>query len=215
MADEIAKTIIKQRKRMLRKLTLTLGNVKWTIAAIFVMSICFIISYFFRNTWISNVLISVGAGFVTGLVFYWLSNLRNNKILQLEKEIELLTPIYRDLENISNLQLLVRVRSMEQYTNKGQIDIAVEIMECIERLELSIHKLTFSLSEMIDLESENPFDYDSYQSFRKSYEEATSIDEYRKWSKFVCEKLRAITENVAGVYKEKKGSLEILQKIVF
>lgn len=215
MKDHITKAIIRQRKKELGKITLALGNVRATIGAICIMLVCFIVSFVLKNTWLSNVLISVGAGFVTGLVFYWLSNLRNNKITKLQNEINPLTPAHKDLMHIANLQLMDKFPKMLTYSKMTQEDIAYQIMDCIERLASSIHKVSGSVYDELNLRIDDPFNADAYQSYCDSFSKITNASDYRAWSKEIYEKLGNIIDKVDTLMKEKEDTLQILQQKVF
>lgn len=64
------------------------------------------VAYCYESDWTSDTLTSIGAGILTGLVFYFLSNLRNNKIYKIRKDIEILEPIEKEFQNIFSSSLV-------------------------------------------------------------------------------------------------------------
>ena len=86
------------RNLYLCKLAFKLVNLWWSLIILIVALAMLVISFFLNGyecgEWLSNALISASCGCFTGLVFYFLSNLRNNKILKLQTEYNAINNVY-------------------------------------------------------------------------------------------------------------------------
>lgn len=86
--DKVTRRIIRYSKNRTRKSVIKLPNVWWVLLVVILTALLLWGSYILFEPWpwASNVLISAGCGCFTGLVFYFLSHLRNNKIAAIQKE---------------------------------------------------------------------------------------------------------------------------------
>ena len=83
------KYVRKRRKEKLFRF-ITLPSFLWVIAFIVISAVLLTASYFTRtsNPWLSGVLVSVACGIITGVILYFLSNLRSIQLYNLQMEQE-------------------------------------------------------------------------------------------------------------------------------
>ncbi len=86
--DNTIKPFIRYRKKELRTRFFKLSNFWCTVLILSLSIIILEISCFIYecNSWLSGALVSVSCGCFTGLVLYFLSNLRNNKLAKIQRE---------------------------------------------------------------------------------------------------------------------------------
>ena len=100
--DYTIKPFIRYRKRELRTTFFKLSNFRGSIFIFLLSTILFGISYVCKcNSWLSSALLSVSCGCFTGLVLYFLSNLRNNKLAIIQKEHNQLKEVIDILNSIT------------------------------------------------------------------------------------------------------------------
>lgn len=209
------KTLIGYHKKRMRRLTASLGNSKGVLVSIFVLTILLVISYVYEGAWISNVLISIGAGIVTGLVFYFLSNYRNNKMAQLQLDISALAPVMSALSDVSHYETLAKWPKSLGGSQMSQEDIAYEIMECIDKLSEAIGQIGYELYQELELDIDDPIDRDKCKVLRDSLEKIELLKDYKTWSISAYKDLIGLHDKVDSLLKDKKDTLEILQKHIF
>ena len=87
-----------RRKRRIEKFLrfVSLPTVLLIIALSILFSALLILSFFIyeNNPWLSGVLVSISCGIITGVILYFLSNLRSSKLHKLEIEEDEIYPIY-------------------------------------------------------------------------------------------------------------------------
>ena len=209
------KVLIGYHKKRIRRLAISLGNSKGVLVSIFLLTLLLVISYLYEGAWISNVLISIGAGIVTGLVFYFLSNYRNNKMAQLQLDISALTPVMSTLSDVSHYEMLAKWSNSLGGSQMSQEDIAYEIMECIDNLSETVGHLGYELYQELELDVEDPVDRDKCKALRDSLEEIEMSKDYKIWSISAYKALIGLHDKVDGLLKDKKDTLKILQKHIF
>lgn len=74
------KHVRKRRKEKICRFV-SLPTFLWTIAFLIISSLLLLVSFFINQItpWCSGVLVSIACGIITGVILYFLSNLRNNK----------------------------------------------------------------------------------------------------------------------------------------
>lgn len=98
----------KNKKIKYRDIVISLVNTKILILIVIIMIIFFYISYMSKDSWISEVLLSLGTGMFTSLLFYFLANMRVNKMNKLISEINSLKYITGHFDNLYNLKIQIK-----------------------------------------------------------------------------------------------------------
>ena len=93
-----------KRKRNKEKLVrfVSLPTVLWTIGFLLVSSLFLFLSFlvYESNPWLSGVLVSISCGIITGVILYFLSNLRSSKLHILEVEEDEIYSVYKLLSDV-------------------------------------------------------------------------------------------------------------------
>lgn len=156
------KPFLRPRIKEKRRNFLKLPNFWWTIClAISAFLLCGISFYFHvkGHQWIPNVLVSIACGIVTGLVLYFLSNIRNNKIMHIKKELRVLSEMKESLKTIQGLGSYYYLSS----TLKEMIDIpkaymlSNEFLEALKTLKELHCQLSLDTFKELGLDENNPF----------------------------------------------------------
>lgn len=116
----------KNKKIKYRNIVISLINTKIVMAIVVSMIILFYISYMLKDSWTSDLLLSLGAGMFTSLVFYLLANIRMGKLNKLIDEINSLKRIIEHFNNLGNLKLQIR---NENYIRNKNITLESFIRE--------------------------------------------------------------------------------------
>lgn len=130
----------KRYKRKLRREKfrrfITLPTFLWVLVFLILSSLVLVASYFINgiNSWLSGVLVSVACGTITGVIFYFLSNLRSAKLYAIERDRDEIYDMYKLLEDVffqkgfCDDELLAGTKLNLDYE-------CSEIMEKLERLQ--------------------------------------------------------------------------------
>ena len=97
----------------------------------------------------------------------------------------------------------------------SQEDIAYEIMECIDNLSETIGRIDYELYQELELDVDDPVDRDKCKALRDSLEKLELSKDYKTWSISAYKALIGLHDKVDGLLKDKKDTLEILQKHIF
>lgn len=145
--------------------------------------ICFVLSYVLDKnncSFFSNVFTSIGGGFATGIIIYFLSNLRNNKLTKEQNEFQALNEVCRKLRDIEfEIKFFMKNKEETVY-----IDDLIQF--CRERMsdfmELSEDILAFPESLFCELNiNVDDSEYDiEYFSLERDLEFIISKEEYQQ-----------------------------------
>ena len=214
--DKIIKRIIQNRRKELRQRFFKLSNLKWMIGILLCSIGILTASYYtFKcNPWLSGVFVSAGCGGITGLVLYFLSNLRNNKHAILQKEFSTLTSISHIVNQINgfkNYHLCYR----KSWGQKRDIfEDGLEIVDLLEDLQTIVDNMPCELYDAFVIDAENPLSYENLQIFKSKLLNADGDNEVQ-----VCmndiEKHFAVVENtIFELTREKEDQLMFLGKYI-
>ena len=96
------KKLNRKRKREKFYRFISLPTVLWIMIFLIVCVSLLILSYFLHesNPWFSGVLVSISCGIITGVILYFLSNLRSGKLHKLEIEEDEIYPVYKLISDV-------------------------------------------------------------------------------------------------------------------
>ena len=167
------KPFLRPRIREKRKNFLKLPNLWWTIClAVSAFLLC-IVSFYFHtkgHQWLPNVLVSIACGIVTGLVLYFLSNIRNNKMAHIQKELRVLSEMkepLKTIEGLSSYYYLSRSPTLKELINipKSYV-LANEFLEALKTLQELQYKLSLDTFKELGLYEDNPFTEAKIQEYK-------------------------------------------------
>ena len=93
---------VRQRRKEKFCHFITLPTFLWVLVFLTLSSLMLVASYFINtmNAWLSGVLISIACGIITGVILYFLSNLRNAKLYVIERNYDEFYNVYKLLEDV-------------------------------------------------------------------------------------------------------------------
>ena len=165
--DNTIKPFIRYRKKKLRTIFFRLSNFRYTFLILLLSIIILAISCFIYecNGWLSGALVSVSCGCFTGLVLYFLSNLRNNKLAKIQREHQQLKYVIDVLNNI------ITIISCHKYKNLlfERRDIfadSADVFHMLYELEEARNKLPLELYDVLTKKGYDPADRDNLNNYR-------------------------------------------------
>ena len=212
--DRITKRIIQKRRKELRQRFFKLSNLKWMVV-IFLCSAGILAASYYTytsNPWLSGVFVSAGCGGITGLVLYFLSNLRNNKYAVLQKEFSILNSIHDTITQINgfkNYHLCYR----ESWGSKRDIfEDGLEIVNLLEELQATVDNMPQELYDAFIIDDDNPLSFENLQLFKNRFLNADGDNEVQMCMNDL-EKHFAVVENtIFDLTREKEDQLMFLGK---
>lgn len=102
-----------------------LPSIWWTVAIIILSIVILLASWFTASLcdWLFNLFVSMSISCFTGLILYFLSNLRNNREGKLRKEVQLLTRVLNILRDILGLKHLCLLHTFREIAQMNMFDI--------------------------------------------------------------------------------------------
>lgn len=205
-----------KRKRRKEKFVrfITLPTVLWTILFLLVSLLLLIFSFFVyeSNPWLSGVLVSIACGIITGVILYFLSNLRNNKLHILQIEQDELYPVYQLVCDV-----LFEKTMIDNSRNLGTCNFTVE-----EETEAIIDKL-IPLSEAFNGGNVGFFEYkDGLESLCKNvselcdyYDILENDNDRQKWISDVIDRLSPVKLKMEIMMEENGDQIRFIKKYIF
>ena len=166
--DKAMHRIIQHYKRQTRKSVMRLPNLWWSILIVLLTIIFIGGSYFLFEIWpwAANVSISAGCGCFTGLVFYFLSNLRNNKIAAVQKEYAMLKETVKVLKQIIGIAEHHRFFARFKWEKRDVMEDGFEILSALDELESARSKIACHIYDTVMSVGYDPLDRDNIQLYR-------------------------------------------------
>ena len=214
--DKAIKRILRYRNRELRTRLFQLSPF-WFSILIFVIALLILaISLFIYdyNNWASGVLVSTSCGCFTGLVFYFLSNIRNNKIAKLQKEYRQLKEVLDILKNITNLADCYKFKRLFG-ERRNIFDDTELILLWLNDLENARNQLPLELYDILPEKGYDPADRDNLNSYRdhicsaesKKFAEAILLE--------INKELLPLLDYLQEMYREREDQLMLMGKHFF
>ena len=212
--DSITKRIIKNRRKELRQRFFKLSNLKWMIVILACSAGILVASYctYKSNPWLSGVFVSAGCGGITGLVLYFLSNLRNNKCTILQKEFSTLASISDILDQIDGFRNYHLCYRKSWGPKRDIFEDGIEIAGLLEDLQSVIDNMPRELYEVYLVEGDNPLSYENLQLFRNRFLNANSDEEVEICMNEIAKHFSVVQDKIFELTREKEDQLMFLGK---
>ena len=205
-----------RRKRRKEKFYrfITLPMILWIIVFLIVSSGLLLLSYlvYESNSWLSGVLVSVACGIITGVILYFLSNLRNNKLHVLQFEQDELYPVYKLVCDV-----LFEKTMIDNSRNLGTYNFTVqeEAKHIMDRL--------IPLSEVFNGGNIGFFeDKDGLEDLCKNvselcdcYDILENDNDRQKWISNVIDRLSPIKRKMEIMMEENGDKIGFIKKYIF
>lgn len=214
--DRITKRIMQKRRKELRQRFFKLSNLKWMVA-IFLCSAGILAASYYTytsNPWLSGVFVSAGCGGITGLVLYFLSNLRNNKYAVLQKEFSILNSIHDTLTQINGFKNYHLCYRKSWGPKRDIFEDGIEIVNLLEELQTTVDNMPRELYDAFIIDDDNPLSFENLQLFKNRFLNADGDNEVQMYMNDI-EKHFAVVENtIFELTREKEDQLMFLGKYI-
>lgn len=214
--DKAIKRILRYRNRELRTRLFQLSPF-WFSIIIFVIALLILaISLFIYdyNNWASGVLVSTSCGCFTGLVFYFLSNIRNNKIAKLQKEYRQLKEVLDILKNITNLADCYKFKRLFG-ERRNIFDDSELIVLWLNDLENARNHLPLEIYDILPEKGYDPVDRDNLNSYRDRICSAESEKLAEAMLLEINKELLPLLDYLQEMYREREDQIMLMGKHFF
>lgn len=212
--DNIQKRMIRKRKMELRQRFFKLSNFKWMIG-ILLCSIGFLVASCFiheRNSWLSGVLVSVGCGGFTGIVLYFLSNLRNNKVSILQKELATLNAIKDILNQIHGFKNYYQCYRCSWGEKRNILEDGYKVASLLEELQGVVDNMPVELHDIFEIDGNHPLAFEKMQLFKNTLLNIDDGNEMQICFEDVSKHFTNIEEKIFDLTNEKEDQIRFLGK---
>lgn len=215
--DKTTHTLIKYRKKEVRKRMIRLPNFKWSIGIFVVFLLLLLLSWvvYKNNNWLSGVLVSTSCGCVTGLIFYFLANLRNNQGIKLQYEYDSIKNVYDIISKIMGYEFYYRYYWPSWGEKRNIHNDCYEILTLLDELETARGKIPYSVYNTVESLGYDPIDRDNLNTYR-SWLNADENDELlKKRIKEISDSLIPVATELHGPLYTRKDQLMFLGRYFF
>ena len=211
-----AQRIIQHRKREIRTQLLRLSPLWWTIIIFMIALLLLFLSFLIYDycNWASGALVSTSCGCFTGLVFYFLSNIRNNKVAKLQKEYKQLKDVLDVIRNITNTASYYKLKALYG-SNRDIFEDRENVYLLIDELELARNQLPLDLYDILSEKGYDPADRDNLNNYRDSLYNSNETDVIEATLLDIQTELLPLADKMQELYREREDQLMLLGKHFF
>lgn len=208
--DKTQKFFIRKLKRDNRKAILSLDNTKIVLLTILLMIASFVLSYkLTEEEWFSQLTLAIGTGILTGLIFYFISNIRYNGMCKIQNKINFWEPIVDEFYTID------KISSKIIFKNSIYFPQDVDWCQLLMLAEYSINKLKICLSNLPEELYEEIGCKQIDNNFFNILENVNSEKEFLKCIVSIKHQLSPIADKADFLIKEQKLKASLLNKYFF
>lgn len=214
--DKTVKRIIQHRNQELRSRLFSLSPFWWAIIIFLIALLLLVLSFLIYDysNWASGALVSTSCGCFTGLVFYFLANIRNNKVAKLQKEYNQLKNVLDVIRNITNTAGYYKLKAL--YGSKRDIfDDRENVYLLIDELELARNQLPLDLYDILSEKGYDPADRDNLNNYRESLYNSNEADVIEATLLDIQTELLPLADKMQELYREREDQLMLLGKHFF
>lgn len=214
--DKTVKRIIQHRNQELRSRLFSLSPFWWAIIIFLIALLLLVLSFLIYDysNWASGALVSTSCGCFTGLVFYFLSNIRNNKVAKLQKEYKQLKDVLDVIRNITNIANCYKLKAL--YGSKRDIfEDRENVYLWIDELELARNQLPIELYDILPEKGYDPVDRDNLNNYRESLYNSNEVDVIEATLLDIQTELLPLADKMQELYREREDQLMLLGKHFF
>ncbi len=226
--NDFVKSYLKRLKKERNSHRNKLPNYKWVIAASVSCLFLFFLSFITNNStlipapikehipnvlkqnkeWFSNVLLSISCGGITGLVLYFLTNIRNNKQASLSEEYSCIKKICDSLRCI--LQVL-----LEMSLNRQTVFDKKVLLHLLDDLEEKRNEIPLEVYDIVPAIGYDPLDRDNMNSYRDRINLSDSANNLTENLVCITKELQTAFMELGNLEQEKANQMEIMKKSFF
>ena len=215
--DKTTRRIIKWRKGILRKRLAKLPNFWWSIGVFVLFILLLILSFctYEKCNWLSGVLVSASCGCFTGLIFYFLSNVRNNKEAKLKKEYLNIKLVYEILINIVNYSSCYGKYYKFLGTKRDVFEDGYSIMSLLDELEEKRGIIPLDIYDVVASKGYDPMDRDNINSYRDMIAATNNVKDMEKCILKIGEELISVADTLQELLQEREDQIMFIGKYFF
>ena len=214
--NKTVQRIIRYRNRELRTQLFRLSPFWWAIIIFVIALLLLFLSFLIYDysDWTSGALVSTSCGCFTGLVFYFLSNIRNNKVAKLQKEYKQLKDVLDVIRNITNIANCYKLKAL--YGSKRDIfEDRENVYLWIDELELARNQLPIELYDILPEKGYDPVDRDNLNNYRESLYNSNETNLIESTILDIHTELLPLADKMQELYREREDQLMLLGKHFF
>ena len=214
--DRAVKRIIQYRNKELRTRLFRLSPFWWAIIIFLIAVLLLVLSFlvYDLSNWASGALVSTSCGCFTGLVFYFLSNIRNNKIAKLQKEYKQLKDVLDVIKNITNIADYYKFKAL--YGGKRDIFYDRDyILLGLNDLEATRNQLPIELYDILFEQGYDPADRDNINSYRESLYSSNQSNAIESSMINIHKELLPLADKLQELYREREDQLMLMGRHFF
>lgn len=211
--DNAIKPFIRYRKKKLRTRFFKLANF-WCTFLILLLSIIMLASsclIYECNGWLSGTLVSVSCGCFTGLVLYFLSNLRNNKLSKIQKEHQQLKGVIDVLNNIITI-ISCHKHKILLFEKRDIFADSSNVFLMLYELEEARNKLPLQLYNVLPQKGYDPADRDNLNNYRDKLSNSDDKVSAKKSLLYIYDELLPLADYFQELYSERDDQLMLMGK---
>lgn len=215
--DKTTRALIKYRKKEVRNRMIRLPNFKWSIGIFAVFLLLLLLSWivYEYNNWLSGVLVSTSCGCVTGLIFYFLANLRNNHGIRLQYEYDAIKNVYDILSKIMGYEHYYRYYSPIWGEKRNIYNDCYEILSLLDELESARGKIPYSVYDTVKSLGYDPIDGDNLSTYRSWLSNEENADALKKHIKEIYDSLLPVADELHDPLYTRQDQLMFLGRYFF
>lgn len=215
--DKTTRAIIKYRKKEARSRMIRLPNFKWSIWIFVFFLLLLLLSWivYKYNNWLSGVLVSASCGCVTGLVFYFLANLRNNQGIKLQYEYDSIKEVYDIISKIMGYEDYYRYYRPVWGEKRNIHNDCYEILSLLDELETARGKIPYSIYDFVKSLGYDPIDHDNLSTYRTWLNDDGNDELLKKRIKEISDALLPVADELHDPLYTRKDQLMFLGRYFF
>lgn len=217
MKDDFVRRYIKYRNKEIRQRVYKLPHIWWLVAIFLVAVGLFIISFFTYKcaSWFSGVLVSVSCGCFTGLTFYFLANIRNNKERKLQKEYVAIKRTFELLMSILSYTDYYRFYKKMWPDKHNIFEDGFEILSLLDELENARNQISLSVYDNVPTLGYDPIDRDNMNSYREKLNSSNDSDSMKKSILWIGKELLPVADELQTHLREREDQITFIGNYFF
>lgn len=206
--------LFRYRNKEIRRRVRKLPHLWWSIA-IFVLAIlllCVSLFIYKWNNWLSGVLVSASCGCFTGLTFYFLTNIRNNKELKLQKEYTAIKKTYEIITSILKYADYYKFFIISSFPKRNALEDGFEVLSLLDELETARNQIDLSVYDTAKSLRYDPIDLDNVNSYRNKIKESENAESMESTIIWISEQLLPAADTLHELLYERKDQINFIYK---
>lgn len=204
--------VIKIRNKEIRQGVSKLPHIWWLVAILLVAVGLLVLSRFTYQCapWLSGVLVSASCGCFTGLTFYFLVNIRNNKERKLQKEYSALKQTFDILMVVLGYGDYYRFYKKMWPGKHNAVDDGFEILSFLDELEQARNKIDSSIYDTVTTLGYDPLDRDNMNSYREKLNTSDSVASMEANILLICKELLPAADKLQALLREREDQITFI-----